>query len=266
MSSPLFHPQRILAHYDRAAKHFGDADFLFARVWDEMREKRADILREFPNALVRAPLVPGNLQDHMRMDGLQAWTDAKADSADLVYSLLEMHLIEDLPGLLTAIHQRLAPDGVMLASLFGEDSLHELRHALLQAEAEISGGVAARVIPMLEVQTLGTLLQAAGFTLPVVDVSRITVRYANLPALLHDLRQWGQTAPLAGSVPPLTRNILTRTEAIYRAQFGDDQDRLPASFTILHACGWAPHPDQQKPLKPGSGQMFLGDALKGGKG
>lgn len=262
MAGPLFDETRILAHYTRAAKHFGDADFLFARVWEEMRDKRADIVRELPMALVRAPLRPAILDEDLAHAGLWAWKGKPDQLADLVYSLLEMHLVEDLPGLLQCIRASLHPDGVMLASLFGEDTLTELRHSLLQAEADVTGGAAARVIPMLEVQTLGSLLQAAGFALPVVDVSRVVVRYESLTALLHDLRAMGQTAPMAGRVSPLRRSVLTRAEEIYRERHGDVDGRLPASFTVLHACGWAPHPDQQKPLKPGSGQMFLGDALK----
>lgn len=254
-----------MAHYARAAKRFGVTDFLFARVWNEMRDKRADILREFPTALVRAPMQPANLREDLAQNGLRAWDESPDQKTHLVYSLLEMHLVEDLPGLLQSIRSGLKPDGVMLASLFGEDTLTELRHSLLQAEADVTGGAAARVIPMLEVQTLGSLLQAAGFALPVVDVSRVVVRHESLTSLLHDLRAMGQSAPLAGHVPYLRRAVLARAEEIYRDRHGDGDGRLPATFTILHACGWAPHPDQPKPLKPGSGQMFLGDALKNPK-
>ncbi|HEY7643564.1 MAG TPA: SAM-dependent methyltransferase, partial [Hyphomicrobiales bacterium] len=34
-----------------------------------------------------------------------------------------------------------------------------------------------------------------------------------------------------------------------------------ASFEILHIAGWSPHESQQQPLKPGSAQARLADAL-----
>ena len=36
------------------------------------------------------------------------------------------------------------------------------------------------------------------------------------------------------------------------------------TFEVLYLAGWSPHESQQQPLKPGSGQVPLGDALKGG--
>jgi hypothetical protein len=34
-----------------------------------------------------------------------------------------------------------------------------------------------------------------------------------------------------------------------------------ATFEIVTMTGWAPHPDQQQPLRPGSARMRLADAL-----
>jgi hypothetical protein len=34
-----------------------------------------------------------------------------------------------------------------------------------------------------------------------------------------------------------------------------------ATFELLWLSGWAPHPDQQRPLKPGSAQARLAEAL-----
>jgi len=37
--------------------------------------------------------------------------------------------------------------------------------------------------------------------------------------------------------------------------------RVRATFEIAWLSGWAPHQSQQKPLKPGSAQVRLSDAL-----
>lgn len=49
------------------------------------------------------------------------------ESLDLVISNLSMHWINDLPGVLYQIKHALKPDGFMLVSMFGEQSLFELR-------------------------------------------------------------------------------------------------------------------------------------------
>jgi hypothetical protein len=55
--------------------------------------------------------------------------------------------------------------------------LNELRHCFARAESEIEGGLSPRVAPFADLRDIGSLLQRAGFALPVTDLDRITVRY-----------------------------------------------------------------------------------------
>ena len=48
---------------------------------------------------------------------------------------------------------------------------------------------------------------------------------------------------------------------IYAHRFADSDGRIRATFDIVWLSGWAPHPDQQQPLKPGSAKARLADAL-----
>jgi hypothetical protein len=52
-----------------------------------------------------------------------------------------------------------------------------------------------------------------------------------------------------------------RMAETYAARFADADGRVRASFDIVWLSGWAPHPSQQQPLKPGSAQVRLADAL-----
>jgi hypothetical protein len=106
------------------------------------------------------------------------------------------------------------------------------------------------------------LLQRAGFALPVTDVDRLTVRYDSVFGLLRDLRRMGATNSLvARRRKPLRRATLRRMTEIYALQFADHDGRIRATFDIVWLSGWAPHPDQQQPLKPGSAKARLADAL-----
>jgi len=185
-----------------------------------------------------------------------------AAAFDLIVSPLMLHAINDVPGALVQLRRALKPDGLLLASLFGGDTLSELRFSLLQAEEELHSGAGARVSPFATLQDLAHLLQRAGFALPAADREVVTVRYGEPMRLLADLRAMGETAALAERHPrALSRRVLARTFEIYRARFTDEQGRLRATFEILTATGWAPHESQQQPLKPGSAKARLADAL-----
>jgi hypothetical protein len=52
-----------------------------------------------------------------------------------------------------------------------------------------------------------------------------------------------------------------RLAEIYARRFADADGRIRATFDIVWLSGWAPHPDQQQPLKPGSAKARLADVL-----
>ncbi len=60
---------------------------------------------------------------------------------------------------------------------------------------------------------------------------------------------------------PLSRRVLARACEIYAERFSDPDGKVRATFDLIIMTGWAPHPDQQQPLRPGSAKMRLADAL-----
>jgi SAM-dependent methyltransferase len=183
-------------------------------------------------------------------------------TVDLVVSALALQFVNDLPGVFLQIRRALKPDGLLLAALFGGDTLTELRQSFAAAESEVEGGASPHVAPFVELCELGGLLQRAGFALPVTDVERVTVRYASALDLMQDLRRMGATNSLTSRRrTPLRRTTLMRMAEIYAQRFADADGRIRATFDIVWVSGWAPHPDQQQPLKPGSAKARLADAL-----
>ncbi len=181
---------------------------------------------------------------------------------DMIASALSLQLVNDLPGVLVQARRALRPDGLFLASLLGGNTLFELRDSLMRAEMELEGGASPRVAPFADVRMLGGLLQRAGLALPVTDSDLVTVTYDNMFRLLADLRGMGTTNVLyERRRTPLTRRILLRAAEIYSATYGTDDGRIRASFEIITLTAWAPHESQQKPLRPGSAQMRLAEAL-----
>jgi hypothetical protein len=185
------------------------------------------------------------------------------EAHDLVVHAMGLHWANDLVGQLVQCRRALKPDGLFLGLLFGGQTLHELRASLAQAEAEVMGGLSPRVLPMAEIRDLGGLLQRVGFALPVADSFTKTVLYRDTLHLMRDLRAMGEGNALAARLRvPTRRGVLTRAAQIYAETFANADGLIPATFEIICLTGWAPHEDQQKPLRPGSATARLEDALR----
>ena len=285
-ASPLIFDRRLVRTHRRRAVLMGPATFLLDRVAEELAERLSVVLRRFelaldlgtPGEAVRAALPRlGSVGTIIAADALPASNAASGplfvladeevlpfrDAAfDLVVSALALQFANDLPGVLVQIRRALKPDGLFLAALIGGETLTELRQSFAAAESEIEAGASPHVAPFADLRDLGALLQRAGFALPVADSDRITVRYDFVFALMHDLRRMAATNALIDRRrAPLKRATLMRMAEIYRERFADDDGRVRATFEIVWLSGWAPHPSQQQPLKPGSAQTRLADAL-----
>ena len=164
-------------------------------------------------------------------------------SFELIASVLALHWTADLPGALVQLRRALKPGGLLLAAMFGGQTLIELRTALFEAELAEEGGVSPRVSPTIELSDAAGLLQRAGFAMPVADAETVTVAYSDLMALLRDLRGMGETNALAQRRRSfLRRATLARAAAIYAERFAGAGGGIRATFEILFLTGRAPRP------------------------
>jgi SAM-dependent methyltransferase len=279
-SAMAANPQTPPALFDRALLHarqyraraLGPASFLLDRVDEDMFDRLAAVTREFRSAADLWTPGDGLSSLRARLSSLQRIEiDASGtetlpfapERLDLVVSALALQFVNDLPGVLAQIRRALRPDGLLLAAMIGGDSLTELRQAFAAAEAECEGGVSPRVAPFADLRDVGALLQRAGFALPVTDVDRVVVRYANALALMQDLRRMGAANVLIERRrTPSRRTTLVRTAEIYSERFADADGRIRATFDIIWLSGWAPHESQQQPLKPGTAKVSLAEAVR----
>jgi SAM-dependent methyltransferase len=283
---PLIFDRALIRARRRRAFAPGPATFLLDRVALDLADRLATVLRRFelaldlgtPGGAVRTALArlgsvgtivaAGAASDlAAAYRGRSVVTDEEAlpfaeGAFDLVVSALALQFVNDLPGVLVQIRRALKPDGLFLAALIGGATLTELRQSFAAAESEIEGGVSPRVAPFADLRDLGALMQRAGFALPVADADRLTVRYDSALALMRDLRRMGATNALVDRRrTPLRRATLMRMAEIYAERFADADGRVRATFEIVWLSGWAPHPSQQQPLKPGTAKTRLADAL-----
>lgn len=279
----LFEAHLLAARRDRAAGlgFAGGADVLHRAVADSLAERLAAVTRPFADRVLigggsqlAEALPPGQAPGVLELSGARAHAAGQTpiaaldpmplepESTDLILSGLELHWANDPVGQLIQMRRSLRPDGLMIAALFGGQTLHELRAALAEAEVEISGGLSPRVAPMAELRDLGALLQRAGFALPVADTERFDLTYTDLWALMRDLRAMGETNILAARRREFTpRALFEVADARYREAFPAEDGRIAATFEVVYLTGWAPADTQPQPLRPGSATARLADAL-----
>jgi hypothetical protein len=268
---PLF--DRALAAARAARRPISDPSVLDTAMAADLAERLAIVNRRFGRALLIAQ-APGAIAERLRktgqIDALEvrqstAYEDLALPEAqyDALFSVLELQGVNDVPGALIQMRRALKPDGLLLGCLFAGDTLNELRQSWLAAEAALTGGVSPRVAPMIDVRELGGLLQRAGLALPVADLDRVIVRYADALSLMREIRALGLASALTGrSRRPVSRRLLAAAAAHYEQGFADPDGRIRATVEIAWFTGWVPHESQPKPLKPGSATARLADALR----
>lgn len=270
-AAPVLFDRALLRARQARAQRGGPATFLLDRVVEDMDERLQAVTRNFSD--VADVWTPGTaLQEllrarfnsigHVGLDASET-LPLPPESLDLAVSALAFQFVNDLPGVLAQIRRALRPDGLLLAAMIGGDTLTELRQAFAQAEVECEGGVSPRVAPFADLRDIGSLLQRAGFALPVTDVDSVVVRYDNAFALMDDLRRMGATnVMIERRRTPTRRTTLLRMSEIYAERFADPDGRIRATFDVIWLSGWAPHESQPKPLRPGSAKASLEAAVK----
>jgi SAM-dependent methyltransferase len=270
MSQAPFVFDRAL-YLERQLQASGEAlGLLDARVCEELEERLTLINRDFAQSLLIAPRAEAfakALRGTGKFTSVDTQGPRSSDNLELpalrynaIISLLDLHAVNDVPGYMAQVARALLPDGLALFGFFAGDSLRELREVWLVAEQEVTGGASPRVAPMIDLRETGGLLQRAGLAMPVADVERTTIRYADAMSLMREIKSSGFANCLAGRMKHFTStNLLLRAATSYPA---DADGRISATLEIAWAAAWKPHPSQQQPLKPGSAKARLTDALK----
>jgi len=185
----------------------------------------------------------------------------KNNQFNLVFSNLYLHWSNDLFKVLNEIYRTLKPDGLFLCSIFGSETLNELKYSLCSAEDKISKSVSPRVSPFLRLQDAGTLLQKVGFQLPVIDKDSIKIFYHDIFSLMKDLKGMGESNSLINRKKSFTtKKLFDVANEIYKKKFSENK-KIYATFEILYFIGWSKHSSQQKPELPGSAKKKLAEAL-----
>lgn len=248
----------------RRARAGPDAGFLHRAALDEVQDRLSMVNRRFtaPVVVTPAPALWRSVFAGAHLAADEEDLELPGGAFDLAVHAMCLHWANDPVGQLIQCRRALKPDGLFLAVLLGGQTLGELRFCLSQAESTVTGGLSPRIAPMAEIRELGALLQRAGLALPVADIVTLSVEYRDMTHLMHDLRAMGETNALATRLRHPTRRAVFETASeLYRENFATASGRIKARFELACLTGWAPDDSQPKPLRPGTAQTRLADAL-----
>ena len=162
----------------------------------------------------------------------------KNESLNLVYSVLGLNTVNDLPGTFKQIFNSLKNNGLFIAAFWGQGTLNPLAVALANADEKVLGGLYQRIFPFCDIKTLGSLLQRAGFSMPMADQEKIVKSYSNINYLLKDIRSFNENNNLITRPKTFTPKIIFDEAEIYLKDNYSDNGKFYMPFNVIFVTGW----------------------------
>jgi malonyl-CoA O-methyltransferase len=190
------------------------------------------LAQKYPQAQVLGVDWAENMLHHLAPPIQRICADAArlplhADSVDVLLSNLMLQWSTDIPALLAECARVLRPDGILLFSTFGPDTLVELRRSWEHVDNYV------HVNQFADMHPLGDALLAAGLLNPVMDVDRLCRYYPDAYALMRELKALGAHNVNQGRAPGLMgKQRWQRMLAAYEKQ--RHAAGLPASYEVIY--------------------------------
>lgn len=274
--------------FDRAAHSYDEAAVLQREVADRMLDRLALIKtspyrildvgagtgyslmplnNRYPGAEVWALDVSVNMlrQARKKFNWWQRWRgrhryitgDAEqlpfADaSMDMIFSSLAIQWCEDLRQVFSEFRRVLKPDGLLLFSTFGPDTLQELRSCFASVDHY------THVNSFIDMHNIGDSLLHSGFADPVMDMEMLTVTYRDVMTIMRDLKHIG-----AHNVTQQRGRGLMGKHRMQQVVQAYEQFRrqgsLPVTYEVVYGHAWALEQAPQSCATPGEVRISFPD-------
>ncbi len=218
-------PQSVLDWWSQA----GGSQALLAQQYPKARRMAVDSLgRPQPDAAKSGAW-------WRRLTGERATPAASGlPAADLLWSNMTLHWVDDLGELFARWQAATAVDGFLMFSCLGPDTLREL-HTIYR-----SAGFGSPGRRLVDMHDIGDALVQAGFADPVMDMEQLTLTWDSAQAMLDELRSLGRnTDPQRHAglrTPRWHAALLERLDAELRRPDG----RLHLSFEVIYGHAFRP--------------------------
>lgn len=213
--SDIFCPRRTDTVLERARNLSKENPFLLTSLQNDLIDRLRQFVNFSPKTLNLQGLYtkdyPSSLEQtypscSLKEHSVNSWISTTP--YDALISLNHLHHVHDVPGFFTQVLNQLNKQGgLFMAILFGEHTLIQLEHFLLEQEEAFFKRACPRMMPKLDIKTTGQLLQHTGFKNIVVDLQTYKASYENLTDLIRDIRTLGLSNTLKATSPPLSRQF-----------------------------------------------------------
>ncbi len=176
------------------------------------------------------------------------------NSVDLVFANLSLQWC-DLKQSFAEIARVLRPDGLLMFTTLGPDTLYELREAWATVDDY------PHVNVFYDMHDIAEAMMQAKLAEPVLDMDKYVLTYSNTMALMKDLKVLGASNVAHGRRRGLTTRSALHKVAAHYEQFRTE-NVLPASYEVIFGHAWAGQPAKQVQRDDGSIAVSL-DQISG---
>lgn len=269
---------RLRRAFERAAASYDEAAFLHREVGNRLLE-RLDLIKLKPEVILDVGCATGNITAGLmkkyrkaRVIGLERSPTMLAKArkrapwfrtlhcligepealpladacCDLIFSNLALPWAVNLDPVLAEFRRVLKPGGALLFSTLGPDTLLEFRRSWSVAKDGYN-----HINAFLDMHDIGDALLRAQLAEPVMDVERLTLTYADVDRLAHDLKLLGARNVTLGRPVGLTGRTRWKVVQEFYEQYRRPDGLLPVSCEVVYGHAWGPLPRPFQPRNEG---------------
>ncbi|MCW8934799.1 MAG: malonyl-ACP O-methyltransferase BioC [Gammaproteobacteria bacterium] len=171
------------------------------------------------------------------------------ESVDLIFSSLMLQWC-DYKKVFAEFKRLLKPDGLLMFSTFGPDTLKELKKSWQQVDSN------THVNDFTDMHDLGDELIQAGLAEPVMDMDLLTLTYQDVKAVMLDLKSIGANTILKNQNKVVEKGLVTPGKlkrVINHYEKYRKNGVIPASYEVVYGHAWKTK--QRDAKKPQQGRV-----------
>ncbi len=153
-----------------------------------------------------------------------------SNSVDFIVSNLMMQWCPDLKALFNECFRVLKPEGLILFTTFGPDTLKELKRSWSAVDSS------AHVNNFIDMHDIGDQMLQSGFQSPIMEMENITLTYEKVLDLMHDLKSIGAQNVGSRSKALTGKTKFKKMIEMYESYRSDG--KLPATYEVIYGHAW----------------------------
>lgn len=156
------------------------------------------------------------------------------ESVDLVFSNFMLQWC-DYKKVFAEFRRILKPDGLLMFTTFGPDTLKELKQSWAQVDDH------AHVNDFTDMHDLGDELVNTGLAEPVMDMDLMALTYDDVMSVMSDLKAIGANTTLKNQKKPAEQGLVTPSKlkrVIQHYENYRSDGVVPASYEVIYGHAW----------------------------